>query len=135
MKKLLCFTLLLLVLGVMVYAENSSMFVVTKHITKIYIHRLGFRVLYLKNDLTLGEFYVPMEWFDRIDEETNVRKGVIIRGIDSSYPYFSIYWSDGEFHSIKLHTQLSFAHETWGNLRHEPGIEERFNIETIELDL
>ena len=67
MKKLLCLTLLLLVLGVVLYAENASMFVVTKHITKIYIHRLGFRVLYLKNDLTLGEFYVPMEWFDPVN--------------------------------------------------------------------
>ena len=129
-KKLLCIALFLLVIGSLVYAEESSMFVVTKHITKIYIHKLGFRVLFLKNDLTLGEFYVPMEWFLK-----PAGKGTIVRGIDASYPYFSVYWDEGEFHSIRIFAQESFAHDTWGDLVHREGIEELFNVEEITLEL
>ena len=129
-KKLLYIALLLLGVGSLVYAEESSMFVVTKHITKIYIHRLGFRVLFLKNDLTLGEFYVPIEWFDKAGG-----KGIIVRGIDASYPYFSVYWDEAKFHSIRIYAQKSFSHETWGNLRHREGIEELFNVDEITLDL
>ncbi len=130
MKKLIGIVVLLLVLGAALYADESKMFVVTKLITRIYTHRLGFKVVYLKNDLTLGEFYVPMEWFDKAGG-----KGVLVRGDDPTYPYFSVFWYEGKFHSIKLYVKSDLADETWGSLAYREGIEQEFAVEEIVLDL
>ncbi len=130
MKKILCAVLLFLILGVIaVSADESELFVKSMPITKIYIHRLGFRVVYLKTDLTQGEFYVPMEWFDQAGG-----KGILVKGTDPAYPFFSIFWRNGEFDSIKLYTKSNLSHDTWGDLPYSPDLAERFNVDTLELD-
>ena len=130
MKKTIFISLVLLFLsGVLLFAETSEMFVKTMPITKIYTHRLGFKVLYLKTDLTFGEMYVPLKWFDEAGG-----KGVLIRGTDPAYPYFSIFWKNGEFHSIKLYVINDFRDETWGSLKLPPDQVGEFDIDTLELD-
>ena len=93
LKKIIfaCFIMLLLT-AVFAMAEESTMFVKTMPIIKIYSHRLGFKVLYLRNNFTLGDFYVPLRWFDAA-----AGQGVLIKGFEAEYPYFSIFWKDGEF--------------------------------------
>ena len=130
MKKLVALTMLLLLLSVALYADISKMFVVTKPIMKIYTGELGFRVVYIKNDLTLGEFYVPIDWFSQAGG-----KGVLVKGIDAAYPYFSVFWYEGKFHSIKLYTKENLADETWGTLNYRDGQKELFNVDEIVLDL
>ncbi len=131
MKRLVAGILLLFIVGLFAAsADESKMFVVTKMISKIYTHRLGFKVVFLKNDLSQGEFYVPMRWFDDAGG-----KGMLIKGKEPVFPFFSIFWYEGEFHHIKLYAQANLAHETWGSLEHKPGIESNFDIETIELKL
>lgn len=115
--------------AVFVYAELPDMFVKTMPITRIYTHRLGFKVVYLKTDMSFGQFYVPIEWFDATGG-----KGVMLRGTDPAYPYFSIFWQDGQFHSIKLYVRDHLGHDTWAGLIIKPGEAERFNVETLELD-
>lgn len=129
MKKLVGIVLLLLIVAVTIPADESSLFVVTKPISKIYVHRLGYRVVYVKNDMSLGDFYVPIRWFDEAGG-----KGVLVKGTDASYPYFEIYWEDGAFHSIILRTKSNLAHETWGNLPESDDVAQRFDIEEIEVD-
>jgi hypothetical protein len=115
--------------GLFAFAEESDMFVKTMPITKVYTHRLGFKVLYLKNDLDFAEFYVPLEWFDSAGG-----KGVIVRGVDPSYPYFSIFWKAGKFHSVKLYVHKDLQHESWGSLTLSPDISEKFDIDEPEFE-
>ena len=130
MKKLIALTVLLLLLSVALYADISKMFVVTKPIMKIYTGELGFRVVYIKNDLTLGEFYVPIDWFGQSNG-----KGIMIKGIDDSYPYFSVFWYEGKFHSIKIYAKGNLADETWGSLQYRDGLDAKFDVDEIVLDL
>lgn len=105
------------------------MFVKTMPITKVYTHKLGYKVLYLKNDLNFAEFYIPLEWFDMAEQ-----KAVIIRGADPSYPYFSIFWKQGEFHSIKLYVKSDLQDESWGTLTGQPDVASKFDIDAPELE-
>lgn len=130
MKKIIITGLVLLFFfGVFAYAEESDMFVKTMPITKIYTHKLGYKVVYLKNDLNFGEFYVPLKWFD-----TAGGKGVIIKGVDPAYPYFSIFWKNGEFHSVKLYVRRDLQHQSWGTLQSLPETSDNFDIDTLELE-
>jgi hypothetical protein len=130
LKKMIFLGLVLLFfIGVFAVAEDSNIFVKTMPITKVYTHRLGFKVIYLKTDLTFSEFYVPLKWFDEAGN-----KGVIIRGHDSSYPYFSIFWKEGEFHSVKLYVHSNLQHDSWGALRLVPDISEQFEIDALDLE-
>ena len=130
MKKILliCLVLLFLISGFS-FAETRNMFVKTMPITKIYTHQLGYKVIYLKTDLNFGVFYVPLKWFDVAGN-----KGVLIRGEDAAYPYFSIFWKDGEFHSVKLYVRSSLQHESWGSLAIVPDISDKFQHDILELD-
>ena len=135
MKKIAFFGLIFLFVAVLfTMADESKMFVKTMPITKVYVHRLGFKVLYLKNDLTFGTFFVPMKWFDEpaVDKDDQL-KGVLIKGDDPSYPYFSIFWYEKEFHSVKLYLKSNLADGTWGNLAPKAGLEDEFDIEEIVL--
>jgi hypothetical protein len=116
-------------------ADESKMFVKTMPITKVYVHRLGFKVLYLKNNLTFGTFFVPMKWFDEPAENKDDQlKGVLIKGTDPAYPYFSIFWYEGKFHSVKLYLKSDLSDETWGNLAPKAGLENDFDIDEIVLN-
>ena len=121
--------ILLFVAALLPAADVPNIFVKTMPITRIYVHSLGFKVLYLKSDLTQGAFYVPISWFD-----TAGGKGVLIKGNDPSYPYFSIFWKDGKFDSIKIYVKASFDDPTWGSLGTPEGAAEKFNIEELKLD-
>jgi hypothetical protein len=128
-KKLVGILLLLVLMAASLPADESKLFVVTRHITKIYVHRLGFRVLYQKTDMDLADFYVPISWFDDADG-----KATLVKGTDSSYPFFSIYWEAGNFHSIRIYAKSNLADKTWGDLPHRDGIDDLFANDEIELD-
>ena len=99
-------------------------------VIRVYNHRLGFKVVYLKSNFTLGDFYVPLRWFDEA-----AGKGMLIKGLDSEYPYFSIFWKDGEFFLIKLYVQGNLSHASWGTLGQIEDAESVFSVESITLDL
>ena len=127
MKKLVFLLLILFVVcTAIVSADVSKMFVKSMPITKIYTHRLGFKVVYLKTDLSLGSFYVPLRWFDEAGG-----KGILLKGNDAAYPFFTVFWLDGEFHSIKIYAKSSYSDDTWGSLRHDASLAEKFDIEAI----
>ena len=125
----LCLLVLLTISAVSGFAEDPDMFVKTMPITRIYTHKLGFKVVYLKTDMNFGEFYVPIQWFDATGG-----KGVMLRGIDPAYPYFSIFWQNGEFHSIKLYVIDHLGDESWAPLPITPETAKHFEIDTLVLE-
>lgn len=95
--------------------DDKELYVRTFHISKILSHHYGYKVYYVKGDLEIGTFYIPIEWF------VTDGKGAIVWGDAPYYPYCSIFWKDGKFDHIKLYLQTSFAHPTWGVLLQEEG--------------
>ena len=129
MKRIVFLALVIsIVASAVASAEDSRMFVKTMPITKIYSHRMGFKVVYYKSDLTFGDFYVPLKWFDE-----SGGKGVIVQGTDNAFPFFSIFWFDGEFHSIKLYVKSKLTDVTWGDIPASSNLDSQFDIDTLEV--
>lgn len=110
-------------------APVPTFFVKTMPIAKIYTYSLGFEVVYIKSDLSIGRFYVPIGWFDQAGG-----KGVLIKGSDPSYPYFSIFWKNGKFDYIKLYVKSDLKDPSWGTLTPSTGLAAEFNIETLKVN-
>lgn len=110
-------------------SEDEQIFVKTVPIVKIYAHPFGYKVLYLKSDLELGECYLPLEWFFKAGG-----KGDIVWGYDSDYPYFSVFWKNGKFDHIRLYLLEYMGSETWGRLSGGEELRPKFRIDTLELE-
>ena len=110
-------------------ARESSYFVKTLPITRIYPHSKGFKVLFIRSDLNIGSFYVPMNWFRGSGAANQAQ---IMYGIDPAYPYCYIFWSEGEFSHIRLYVIKDKNHESWGVLSPTEDLS-KFDAETLEI--
>lgn len=127
MKRKIAFILILFsLLCTIVAAESgiSEYYTKTVHIAKIYPHKLGYKVVYVKGDNTTSALYAPMEWFRQIGGY-----GEIIYGSSAAYPYMTVYFKAGEVSHFRLYVLESFQHESWGATPREDYTEE-FSAET-----
>jgi hypothetical protein len=121
--------LVLLVLGVVNAQEQEpELYVKTVSIMKILNHALGYKVLYLKSTMEVGEFYVPHAWFKAGG------KAELILGDTPAFPYFSVFYRDGKFNHIKLYAHENIQHLSWGKLSRQVGDSSKFEIETLDLE-
>ena len=97
-------------------------------IEKIYGHQYGYKIYYFTRDLTLHSFFIPNRWFVRAGG-----KGQIVWGDAPEYPYFTVFWRDGEFNLIRLYVQKNLGDQTWGMLSGGEEIQEQFNVEEPQL--
>ncbi len=109
--------------------QDTKLFVKTVSIIKIYTHSAGYKILYLKSNMDLGEFYVPMHWFTRTGG-----KGEVVWGDQPSYPYFSIFWVDGKYDHIRLYLQKNLGSESWGILKEGSVDDSLFKVEELNLE-
>ena len=84
--------------------SGDKVYAKTKLISKIYIHRDGYKIIYQKSDMTFGSFYIPMSWFSGASS-----KAELVLGRDTAFPYFSIFWVNGKFHHIRIYAQCPKA--------------------------
>jgi hypothetical protein len=122
--------LMLLLLGSLAagaQAQEPDMFVKTVPIMKILNHALGYKILYLKSSMEVGEFYVPHTWFKAGG------KAALILGDSPAFPYFSVFYKDGQFDHIKLYVKRSIQDMSWGRLPRQPGDSSKFEVETLDL--
>ena len=102
----------------------------TKRIEPILGHRLGYRVFYLKSDQTLASFYAPNRWFN-----TAGGAAEMIFGDGPEYPYFQVFYVDGEVDLVRLFVWKSRRHLSWGTLRgDDASIEPLFDVERPNLE-
>ncbi len=129
MKKiaLLACILLFLSIGTAAFAEESEFFVKSVPITKVYVHQLGYRIVYVKSGMDLGITYIPMEWF----YGSGANKAQVVYGDDPAYPFISVFWKEGEFHHLRLYLFRDKNHQTYGDLDYSPTLEDKFNVETL----
>jgi len=128
MKKIV-FILLFLALATFLFAEEADIYCKTVPIWKIYSLEEGYRVIYQKSNMKYGVFYAPIDWF-----RGSAEKGEIVLGDDPAYPYFSIFWLDGNFDHIRLYLQRDYRHDSWGELENPDDYADKFDVETLELD-
>ena len=121
--------LILLVLGALnAQEQDPKLYVKTVGIMKILNHALGYKVLYLKSSMEVGEFYVPHSWFKAGG------KAELVLGNGPAFPYFSIFYRDGEFDHIKIYAAENIQHLSWGRLKRQAGDSSKFEVETLDLE-
>ena len=124
-------TLVLLILGVFTVnaqEQDPKLYVKTVSIMKILNHALGYKVLYLKSSMEVGEFYVPHSWFKAGG------KAELVLGNGPAFPYFSVFYREGEFDHIKIYAADNIGHLSWGRLKRQVGDSSKFEIETLDLE-
>lgn len=123
--------LVLLIVGVFTVSaqeQDPKLYVKTVSIMKILNHALGYKVLYLKSSMEVGEFYVPHSWFKAGG------KAELVLGNGPAFPYFSVFYRDGEFDHIKLYAAENIRHLSWGRLKRQAGDSSKFEVETLDLE-
>ena len=92
---------------------------------RIFVHPLGYKLLYWRSDTTIGEMYVPLKWFTGGVTAT----AEITYGITPDRPYVSIAWVDGKFDHITINAQEDMMGPTWGILDASVNLTTQFNIQ------
>jgi hypothetical protein len=97
----------------------------TVPIAKIWVHPLGYMVVYFKGALELGEMFVPLTWFNN----GPAGKAELVWGNEPGYPYFSLFWVDGKFDHVSLHVVDSLNSLTWGTLEASLDLKDKFDVQ------
>ena len=130
-RKIVLVVLISLLLGVSAVSaqdQDPKIYVKTVSIMKILNHSLGYKVLYLKSSMDVGEFYVPHSWFKAGG------KAELVMGYTLAFPYFSVFYRDGKFDHIKLYAHDNIQHLSWGRLKTQAGDSSKFEVETLDLE-
>ena len=90
---------------------------------------LGYKIVFLKSDYTMGTFYVPCQWFNEAGG-----RGEIVWGDDPAYPSFTVFYVDGTFSHIRLYVFSNIQHTSWGMLKADASVEKSFDIDSLEID-
>lgn len=115
-------------------AEESPYFVKTVPISKIYNHKLGYRVVYMTNNFQFKVFYIPTEWFAVAGETGVAPKAELYFGNEPAFPYFSVFWKDGEFSHLRLYLKKDLNDTTWGDSTILGEIDDKFQVDTLDLE-
>lgn len=112
-------------------AELADLYVKTFHISKIYPHQLGYKVVYVKSNMELDTFYVPIEWFQEAGG-----KAEIAFGNGPAYPYCSVFYDyeEGAFDHIRIYAVKDMNDYSWGAFDNTSGMEDRFAVETLNIE-
>ena len=139
MKKVLIpVVLAMFILGGSLFAQqNSHVFRESEvhyfnvPIEKIYVHRLGFIVIYRRGAHQFARTFIPEYWFS----ETAGRGEMIGLGSGREWPSMSVFYRDGEFSHVRLRVRRNRGHETWRAVPLNVNIDEFFQgVEEIRLE-
>jgi len=99
-------------------------------VEKVFIYKKGYVVLYRQSGLSLGQAYIPYEWF-----AVDSRKGVIqYLPNGKTMPSMSVFYSKGAFHSVRLYVPQDMHNEAWGFIPFSTNLDDKFEgVESIEL--
>ena len=129
MKRAVPILLLLLALGAFAQEQDTKVYVKTVPILKILTCSAGYKVLYVKSDMQVGEIYLPLSWFGKAGGQAE-----IVFGKDPSYPYFSVFYKDGKFDFIRLYLIDDVKDLSWGILKKTEEELNRFKVDTLKIE-
>jgi hypothetical protein len=108
--------------------EEPQVFVKTVPIMKVLVHPLGYKVLYVKSTMEVADFYVPYAWFKAGG------KGEVVFGSGQAYPFFSVFYVNGDFDHVKLYLVEKMGHVSWGSMKRREGDAAKFEVESLNLE-
>jgi hypothetical protein len=124
-------TLLLVTAGVL-FAEyqvtGKDVYVVNRPIAKVFAHKLGYKIVFLKENYDFGVIYVPLTWVEKAAGPCE-----IVWGSDPAYPSFSVFYVDGKFHHIRLYLLRNLDDPTWAVLAPAENEEKKFSTDTLDI--
>jgi len=135
MKMLVFATVVLVFLfgGLPVFAQNQGqggdLIYINVSLERIWPHRLGFVVQYRRPGNRVARAYLPSEWFSSGDS----RGELLTLPVGNSWPSMSVFFRDGEFSHVRLNVHRSPLHQSWGTIPLTVNIDDRFEVETVEL--
>ncbi len=97
------------------FENESEYYPKSFQIDRIYTHKLGFRIDYIKQDYSIDTLWAPIEWF-----RSTAGKGSIAYGDSRAYPYITFYTKNGELSHFRLYLIENKTHGSWGVFR-SPG--------------
>ncbi len=109
--------------------QDAKVYVKTVPILKIFTSSAGYKVLYLKSDMQVGEIYLPLSWFGKAGGQAEM-----VFGKDPAYPYFSVFYKDGKFDFIRLYVIDDIKDLSWGILKKTEGELNRFKVDTLQIE-
>jgi len=108
----------------------NDFYYVNVPVEKVYTSRRGYMVLYRQSGLSLGQAYIPYEWFaidSRKAELLNLPPG-------KTLPSMSVVYKGGKFYSVRLYVHRNPSHYTWGFIPLSTNIDDKFEgVESIDL--
>ena len=110
---------------------ESEHFYHTVSIEQIFIHRLGYIVVYqMPSSLYTSRVYIPHAWFT----EAGAPGEVIYLGRGREWPSMTVFYRDGQFSHVRLRLRRDRSHSTWGVVPFGVDIDDRFqNVDGIVL--
>jgi hypothetical protein len=129
MKRAIACVLLLMLALAAFGQEQPKVYVKSVPILKIFSHPEGYKVLYMKSDMKVGEFYIPHGWLSKAGG-----KAEMVFGRDPSYPYFSVFYRDGKFDYVRLYVIDDVKDLSWGILRKTEASNAAFGVDTLQIE-
>jgi len=108
--------------------QTDKLFVQTVYVERIYTHRLGYRVIYDKSGIDVGEVYIPARWFTQA-----AGKAEMIKTRSTSAPYMEVYYQNGEFAYLRLYAPMNPGDITWARLEPTQDVSGKFDKDTLDI--
>lgn len=132
-KRALSILLLLLTTVMLTSATKSPYYTRSVVITRVFPHKMGYKVFYMSNDLINKEAYLPSSLFIEQKDKT-LERSKLFTGNDKAYPYMTIFWKDGNFSHVKLYLKASYADISWGAFANPDTHDENFKNADLKFD-
>lgn len=107
---------------------GKDVFPVSMPIAKIYANKLGYKIVFQKENTDVGIFYVPLAWFGKAGGQ-----GEIVWGDDPAYPRFTAFYVDGKFSHIRLYLLRNQSDASWSVLNASEAEEKMFDVDTLKI--
>jgi len=109
---------------------SSNFYYVNVPVEKVFIYKKGYVVLFRQSGLSLGQAYIPYEWFAIDSRKAELQ--YLPSG--KTLPSMSVFYSGGAFHSVRLYVHQNPSHDTWGFIPFSTNLDDRFEgVESIDL--
>lgn len=127
MKRAAFIVVLIAIMTAALAADTSAFYPVRVDVVKVYSHADGYYVLYRKGTSGVGGVYIPSRWF------VAGGKAELVRGLDPSYPYMTIFYKNDKFDHLRLYVISDTHDSTWGVLSPSQGAG-KFNSEDLNME-
>ncbi|MDR2702297.1 MAG: hypothetical protein LBB72_07695 [Spirochaetaceae bacterium] len=108
----------------------NDFYYVNVPVEKVFTYRKGYVVLFRQSGLSMGQAYIPYEWF-RIDS----RKAELLDlPSGRTLPSMSVFYKGGKFYSVRLYVSKNPSHESWGHIPFDVNLDDKFEgVESIDI--